>query len=176
MKTLATPSVPQQIAIALIGGYQKHISPQKGFSCAHRLLHGGESCSQYMKRLIAQEGLVEAMRASRQRFQACRESNQILKARYSYRCQNEDSPNPEQEAKQRRQRRKKTSQEPVHNDSCPIDEIADCVDWSSGLDCGASDCGLADCGSGLDCGASDCGSADCGSGLDCGSADCCSWG
>lgn len=172
MKTLAAASVPQQIAIALIGGYQKHISPQKGFSCAHRLLHGDESCSQYIKRLIAQEGLVEAIRASQQRFQVCREANQILKARYSYRCQNEDSPNREQETKGRRQRRRKTASQPVHNDSCPIDEIADCVDWSSELDCGVLDCSVSatdfpttDCGSGLDCGA-----------LDCGSADCCSWG
>ncbi|HEY9829813.1 MAG TPA: membrane protein insertion efficiency factor YidD [Stenomitos sp.] len=172
MKTLAATSVPQQIAISLIAGYQKHISPQKGFSCAHRLVQGGESCSQYIKRLIAQEGLVEAIRASRQRFQACREANEILKARYSYRCQNEDSPNPEQETQGRRQRRRKTSSQPVQNNSCPIEEIADCVDWSSELGCAvadcsvsASDCFTTDCGSGLDCGA-----------LDCGSADCCSWG
>lgn len=171
MKTLAAASVPQQIAIALISGYQKHISPHKGFSCAHRLLNGGESCSQYIKRLIAQESLVEAVRVSRQRFQACREANQILKARYSYCCQNEDSPNSEQETK-RRQRRRKTSPEPVYNDSCPIEEIADCVDWSSALDCGVADCGV----SGSDCPTLDCGSAlDCGA-LDCGSADCCSWG
>jgi putative component of membrane protein insertase Oxa1/YidC/SpoIIIJ protein YidD len=172
MKSLAAASVPQQIAIALIAGYQKHISPQKGFSCAHRLLHGGESCSQYIKRLIAQEGLVEAVRASRQRFQACREANEILNARSSYRCQNEDSPNPEQKTKRRRQRRRKTSSQPVHNDSGPIEEIADCVDLGSELGCEVADCNV----SGSDCSTTDCGSRlECGA-LDCGSADCCSWG
>jgi putative component of membrane protein insertase Oxa1/YidC/SpoIIIJ protein YidD len=50
-----------QIATTAIGGYQKYVSPHKGFSCAHRLLYGGESCSQYVKGAIAQNGLSRAI-------------------------------------------------------------------------------------------------------------------
>ncbi|GAA6619568.1 hypothetical protein NUACC26_053820 [Scytonema sp. NUACC26] len=53
-------SVSRQISVAAITQYQKHISPHKGFSCAHRILYGGESCSQYIKRVIAREGLRNA--------------------------------------------------------------------------------------------------------------------
>ncbi|MBD2384509.1 hypothetical protein H6G32_03605 [Cylindrospermum sp. FACHB-282] len=33
------------VAINSITAYQKYISGAKGFSCPHRLLHGGDSCS-----------------------------------------------------------------------------------------------------------------------------------
>ena len=152
-------SLPQHIAIALIGGYQKHISPRKGFSCAHRLLHGGESCSQYIKRLIAREGLFAAHRASRERFRTCREANQILQARYAYRCQNENNPHLEQETR-RKYSQKKKPLDCGDMGSCPGAEFADCVGLACEVpDCGVlgSDCSIPDCSPGLDCGAVDCG-------------------
>ena len=82
------------MAIASIDGYQKYISPRKGFSCAHRHLYGGESCSQYIKQLVAEEGLFAAVRASRQRFAACREANQTLRALASS-SPPPDSPEPD---------------------------------------------------------------------------------
>lgn len=69
------------LAVTAISGYQKFISPHKGFSCAHRVLYGCESCSQYFKQVIAEEGLLTAIANAKGRFQECREANEILKKR-----------------------------------------------------------------------------------------------
>jgi len=71
----------RSLALTAIGGYQKFISPHKGFSCAHRVLYGCESCSQYFKQVIAEEGIFTAISNAKGRFQECREANEILKAR-----------------------------------------------------------------------------------------------
>ena len=71
----------RNLAVIAIAGYQKFISPYKGFSCAHRVLYGCESCSQYFKRIIAEEGLYVAIANAKGRFQECREANEILKSR-----------------------------------------------------------------------------------------------
>ena len=63
---------PSYAVATLITGYQKYLSPFKGFSCAHRVLHGSESCSQYVKQAILQRGLSAAWPDSRQRFRGCR--------------------------------------------------------------------------------------------------------
>ncbi|MBD2316868.1 membrane protein insertion efficiency factor YidD [Phormidium tenue] len=69
------------LAVTAISGYQKFISPHKGFSCAHRVLYGCDSCSQYFKRVIAEEGIIQAIANAKGRFQECREANEILKSR-----------------------------------------------------------------------------------------------
>jgi putative component of membrane protein insertase Oxa1/YidC/SpoIIIJ protein YidD len=69
------------LAISAITGYQRYLSPHKGFRCAHRALHQGESCSQYVKREVQEEGLMAALRSSRVRFAECKEANQIIRAR-----------------------------------------------------------------------------------------------
>lgn len=154
MNAPSLDSAIRQIAIASIGGYQKHISPRKGFSCAHRLLYKGESCSQYAKRMIAQQGLVAAIETVRQRFRACGIANQILQARYSSQADSDRS-NPE--------RRKS------RNWGCNCDDsgAVDCVTGVSELSCQALDCVPE-----MDCASLDCGAADCSSGMDCGAADC----
>ena len=164
MNVTAVDSAIRQIAITSIRGYQKHISPRKGFSCAHRLLHGGDSCSQYVKRMIAQDGLTAAIKASRQRFQACQEANQILRARYYSSARNENNYNPDRKNKPA-QRCTEACQAPTDCGigECPVEGIVDGLDCASGLDCGAVDCSALDCASGLDCGAVDCGALDCGS-------------
>lgn len=130
-----------QIATTAIGGYQKYLSPHKGFSCAHRLLHGGKPCSEYVKGAIAENGLFRAIEVSRERFVACKEANQILRARYSRISAEEDDSNP--------QKKKQTN----WGDGCAT--CACSADYCSLLDC-------SHCGTGLDCGAIDCGGADCG--------------
>ncbi|MBN3896407.1 MAG: membrane protein insertion efficiency factor YidD [Nostoc sp. NOS(2021)] len=72
-------SFTRQVSAAAITGYQKHISPHKGFACAYRILYGGESCSGYIKWVVAKEGLKAAFVNSRERFQACKQANQILR-------------------------------------------------------------------------------------------------
>lgn len=61
----------RSVAIEIIGGYQRHISPRKGYSCAHRIVHGGDSCSQYVKKTLAEKNLFDATLLARQRFRAC---------------------------------------------------------------------------------------------------------
>ncbi|PSB02408.1 membrane protein insertion efficiency factor YidD [Merismopedia glauca] len=161
----------RQMALASISGYQRYLSPHKGFKCAHRVLNGGKSCSEYVKQVITQEGLIAAIPASRQRFAACHAANQILQARVM-RSQVE-----EEETRKRRNSSASCSNNPYDrsclvSDCIPTSYDCNAVDCGSGLDCAIPDCG--DCASGLDCGTLDCG------GLDCGSADCsgcgsCSW-
>ncbi len=145
-------------AIASISGYQKYLSPYKGFACAHRVFYGGESCSQYVKRMLGEVGFSEAVKASHQRFADCREANQILKA----------SQNANKNKNKRRQADNK-------NFSCnDAYDLAEC--GCDGLDClSNSNCDLGDCGNSDCCGNSDsCGSCDCcGSSDSCGNSDCC---
>ncbi|WP_292844188.1 membrane protein insertion efficiency factor YidD [Nostoc sp. NMS8] len=51
------------MAIDSITAYQKYISPSKGFSCFHRLLHGGDSCSNYVKTLLSEQKIQEAVQS-----------------------------------------------------------------------------------------------------------------
>jgi putative component of membrane protein insertase Oxa1/YidC/SpoIIIJ protein YidD len=135
----------RKASTASITGYQKYISPHKGFACAHRLLYGGESCSGHVKRLIAQDGLILGIRASKKRFQACREAKEILQSR----CLSMQG---------NRHRRN------LKHHCC---DGVDCVD------CGCEFCDVGDCNLDLpDCDCSpdlDCGALDCGSGCDFGS-------
>lgn len=59
-------------SLALIDGYQRHISPRKGFCCAYRVRHGGPGCSGFAKRAIAELGLWRALPQIRQRFADCK--------------------------------------------------------------------------------------------------------
>ncbi|MBU7586770.1 MAG: membrane protein insertion efficiency factor YidD [Nostoc sp. TH1S01] len=158
-----------------VNGYQKHISPYKGFACAHRILHGDESCSQYIKRVIAQEGLRVALIKSRIRFQACKQANLILRSQFhnSESSASEDEVNTQQPKKENESNNYQSS-----NTSCSISDSTGCVDCAD-LSCNCADMAniLSDCDflhchaahcSGLDCASLDCSGADC-SFLDCGS-------
>lgn len=74
----------RSVAIEIIGGYQHHVSPRKGYSCTHRVVYGGDSCSEYVKRILADKSLFEATLLSRQRFRECNSAytfskNQVVK-------------------------------------------------------------------------------------------------
>lgn len=68
-------------ALVGIGFYQRRISPRKGFSCAHRVLHGGIGCSGYAKARIAESGLFAAFPDIRRRFSDCEAAAVTLTAR-----------------------------------------------------------------------------------------------
>ncbi len=197
MQISSLNSWSRQIGVTAITGYQRHISPHKGFSCAHRLLYGDESCSQYVKRVIAQEGLKVAFVKSRARFQACKQANHILRCqrlaqsslkiqdtaqqKYLMRLQNDDLEPTEEEVNipieegTPTQPTKKSLFRGLNgkdcnccvDSSCNGAELLTLIPDCSTLDCGAASCHGLDC-SGLDCGALDCGALDCG-GADCGS-------
>ena len=61
-------SLTRKISVYTITQYQKHISPHKGFVCAHRRLYGGESCSEHIKQIILKEGLSNILAKSKLRF------------------------------------------------------------------------------------------------------------
>ncbi|MCB1762051.1 MAG: membrane protein insertion efficiency factor YidD [Gammaproteobacteria bacterium] len=69
----------RNLAALAITGYQRHISPYKGFCCAHRVLTGGVSCSEYAKRAIIQNGLFASLKPIFRRFHQCKESALSLK-------------------------------------------------------------------------------------------------
>lgn len=58
-------------ALLAIGGYQRWLSPRKGWGCAYRLAHGGPGCSGFAKEAIAEAGLIGAWPAIRHRFRDC---------------------------------------------------------------------------------------------------------
>ena len=77
---ICVDSLARKIAIDAIATYKTYISPHKGFACPHRLVHGGESCSTYIKHLLGEESLMSAVQLSRQRFKACVAASYTLKA------------------------------------------------------------------------------------------------
>lgn len=78
MQTSTFESVAQVTLINCISGYQKYISPKKGFACPHRVLYGGESCSDYVKRTLTEQSLVSVVQSSLQRFRNCTDASKIL--------------------------------------------------------------------------------------------------
>lgn len=71
-------SYASQMAIASINVYRTHISPRKGFSCPHRLLHENESCSDYAKRVFTEQRLSTALQMTSQRFRDCKAAATML--------------------------------------------------------------------------------------------------
>lgn len=141
------------IAIASITGYQKHLSPHKGFSCAHRILYGGDSCSQYIKTAVAQRGLSEAVALSQHRFAACKEAHHILRSQVCAKAQRQKKPN---------------RSSPNRTRDCACSELnpgVGCDACTDSLEC----LNLLDCCGGITC--SDCSPLE-DSALDCSGADC----
>ena len=58
--------------------YQRHVSPRKGFCCAHNYLHRRGSCSQFAKRVVLRHGVVRFLSLMRLRFSACRKAFLVL--------------------------------------------------------------------------------------------------
>jgi putative component of membrane protein insertase Oxa1/YidC/SpoIIIJ protein YidD len=68
----ATAPWLSRLAATTIRGYQRWISPYKGFRCSHRVLHGGHSCSEFARLAILEHGITEAWPGIRQQFRECR--------------------------------------------------------------------------------------------------------
>jgi putative component of membrane protein insertase Oxa1/YidC/SpoIIIJ protein YidD len=178
-------SIGRKAGIVAITGYQKHISPHKGFVCAHRVLYGGESCSQYIKRVITEDGFKALLIKSRRRFQACLQANRILRsagggnaslreaslrdaARMPTLSPAQDSEPSEDESESYLDSPKKAPGRNAEKSSFSSGDNTQCVDCADlGCNCGAElfnvtpDCSALDCHS-LDCSGADCGSLDCG--------------
>jgi putative component of membrane protein insertase Oxa1/YidC/SpoIIIJ protein YidD len=77
------PGPAAALALLAIRGYQRWLSPLKGFRCAHAVLHGGPGCSGYAASAIHAHGLIGALGAIRQRFRDCRAAYEVLKSEQS---------------------------------------------------------------------------------------------
>lgn len=71
-------SLASRWADSAIGWYQERLSPRKGWGCAHRVAHGGASCSAAVRELVARRGVVRAARPTALRFLACWHAAQLL--------------------------------------------------------------------------------------------------
>ncbi|MEF2278610.1 membrane protein insertion efficiency factor YidD [Deinococcus sp. YIM 134068] len=71
-------SRPDRLALAAICLYRRHLSPRKGFRCAHAALHGGESCSAAVARIVREDGLRAGRVRIAARFGACRAAHNAL--------------------------------------------------------------------------------------------------
>ncbi|MBD2353735.1 membrane protein insertion efficiency factor YidD [Tolypothrix sp. FACHB-123] len=174
MQISLVDSLSRQVGVAAITGYQKHISPHKGFVCAHRVLYGGESCSQYIKRVVAEDGFQAAFVKSRERFQACKQANQILRSTgggSASLSQAEDSEPTEDESDSNLHSPKKAPKPAIvshaNKSSFNSSDGTYCVDCADlGCNCAelvsmSPDCSVLDCHA-LDCSGADCSFLDCG--------------
>jgi putative component of membrane protein insertase Oxa1/YidC/SpoIIIJ protein YidD len=65
--------------IAVVEAYRCHLSPLKGYSCPHRLLHGGMSCSGYTLALLrSEEDFSSVLRSTFARFEDCSRASLVL--------------------------------------------------------------------------------------------------
>ncbi len=173
MQTTPFDRFSRHTASALISGYQRHISPKKGFSCAHRVLHGGESCSEYIKRTILEQGLLRTIPLSRKRFQACKAANRVLRVRRKIwlQMQAEDMDNEEPESEGKAKPRKTiqngnfrhyrasnpgSNQTSCSDMSCPDIDCPGCIHLAVDVVSNVPDCSGADC-IGLSCDFGSCG-------------------
>jgi putative component of membrane protein insertase Oxa1/YidC/SpoIIIJ protein YidD len=155
--------------------YQKHVSPYKGFSCAHRRLYGQESCSQYFRKMVATQGLAAAIPLFQQRLQDCHQANLTMRGRYLATANPDREPDPDSEEEPQRRQRREGSGNDACLEGCTYVDCSNLIpnDFSScdhnrsgSLDCGdcyapsfdVPDCSTIDCSG---CDASGCG--DCGS-------------
>lgn len=74
-------AVVARALIWAINQYQRYVSPRKGFVCAHRVLHGGESCSEAVKRAAVEHGVIGAWGMGRRRSRECRAAARALASR-----------------------------------------------------------------------------------------------
>ena len=66
------------LILLLIDFYKRFISPHKGFSCAYRRYHGGDSCSSAVRKIIQTDGCYRGARKIKQQFRLCKVAAQAL--------------------------------------------------------------------------------------------------
>ena len=70
--------LPRHVADRAIDWYQRVLSPRKGWTCAHLVVHGGLSCSAAVRSIIADRGVVRGAVPVLGRFSACAQAAMLL--------------------------------------------------------------------------------------------------
>ncbi|MEJ6395466.1 membrane protein insertion efficiency factor YidD [Gymnodinialimonas sp. 2305UL16-5] len=119
-----------QLALGAIWGYQRYLSPRKGFRCAHSVLHGGTGCSGFTKHAIRDHGFWASIPLIRARFADCRDASQTLRANCPIHA-NEADPGPRRGNPLRKKRgnpqKRKRGEDPGNESDC---SHCDCSLWS----------------------------------------------
>lgn len=66
------------LIILSIKGYQRYLSPYKGFKCAHARLYGGESCSSAIMSYVRTSPLRQLPLDIRNRAQECKRASVLI--------------------------------------------------------------------------------------------------
>lgn len=64
-------SSSRRVVDAAIRGYQRHLSPRKGFTCAYLVAEGGRSCSAVIRTIVAERGILGGLAPAISQFLAC---------------------------------------------------------------------------------------------------------
>lgn len=70
--------LPRQIADRAIAGYQRHVSPRKGYRCAHGVVNGDTTCSAAIRDIVAEKGVLRAGVPSLRQFASCYRASMLL--------------------------------------------------------------------------------------------------
>jgi putative component of membrane protein insertase Oxa1/YidC/SpoIIIJ protein YidD len=62
----------RDVALFAIAGYQRYISPYKGYCCAYACRKGQPSCSEFGSRVISKYGIGRGLNLLNARLNACR--------------------------------------------------------------------------------------------------------
>lgn len=79
--TSSIASAPRRGVDTAIRTYQRYVSPHKGFTCAHLVAHGGQSCSAAVRAIVADRGVILGALPTLARFCACYQAAALLQAR-----------------------------------------------------------------------------------------------
>jgi putative component of membrane protein insertase Oxa1/YidC/SpoIIIJ protein YidD len=80
LDAIGLEALTNSLADKAVCDYQRYISPYKGFSCAHRKLHEGSSCSGYFRESLATKGLSSTLNNFPDRLRACQDAHRTLTA------------------------------------------------------------------------------------------------
>ncbi|GIG29991.1 membrane protein insertion efficiency factor YidD [Cellulomonas marina] len=69
-----------RLTVRGIEAYRRHLSPRKHGACAHRLAHGGDSCSGAVEGYVRRRGVVRSVVPTVVRFAACAQAFRLLQA------------------------------------------------------------------------------------------------
>lgn len=86
MQSITPECLTRQMGTEAINLYQHYVSPYKGFNCPHRILHQGDSCSEYVKKVLTKQSLTLAIESSLQRFHDCAKASKTLQHKSSAGC------------------------------------------------------------------------------------------